>query len=180
MVSVSAPDCARLLWGESLTLYLIQGTTCLPLLDTGSPHPRPNVEHSTCQGLSGISKSESKSGSSLYVIHRHTAFLTCTFTAGWSSIPCHILGWTLYSSFSGCKEALMDTSAVPAALGKHWRFGSGRYVKAWCWNSGCTNYLLPTRSFPPHTKHMKVKVCSLYWFGNLESKLIGHQLLKCS
>lgn len=37
-------DCARLLWGESLTLYLLLGATCLPLQDTGSPHPHPNVK----------------------------------------------------------------------------------------------------------------------------------------
>lgn len=35
-------DRARILWCENLTLYLLLSTTCLSLLDTGSPYPQPN------------------------------------------------------------------------------------------------------------------------------------------
>ncbi|CAB1445542.1 unnamed protein product [Pleuronectes platessa] len=44
-------DCARPLWGESLALYLLLGTTCLLLLGTGSPHP--NLNSSSFSGIKG-------------------------------------------------------------------------------------------------------------------------------
>lgn len=46
LASVSAAIVPDSCGGESLTLYLLLGTTCLPLLDTGSLHPHPNVKTS--------------------------------------------------------------------------------------------------------------------------------------
>lgn len=78
-------DCARLLWGESLTLYLLLGTTCLLLLDTGS-HLHPNVKLLIsesvwfCWGQKPCVTPHNNQ-------FTQSSFLSCTFTSGWSS-PC--------------------------------------------------------------------------------------------
>lgn len=85
-------DCARLLWGESLTLYLLLGTTCLLLLDTGS-HLHPNVK---------LLISES-----VWFCWGQKPSVTP------HNNPLHVRPSSLFSSFSGStEEPSMDTSVA--------------------------------------------------------------------
>lgn len=102
-------DCARLLWGESLTLYLLLGTTCLPLLDTGSLHPHPNVKTPHIRVCLVLLRPKAKSDTSI-IINSRTGSLSNSHVY---EQMIHVRPSSPFCSFSGIKDLLMDTSVGP-------------------------------------------------------------------